>query len=185
MRLFLAASLLLFACSRSAEGSPAQTAPSAPATKLHAEIVPVIGGLYPVAKADLAGIPASTTLVLRVTNDGDAPIVLRTGGDDEGFEITARGAGLVSVKSTAPCPEFWAFGKKNAIAAHDHLDVPLRVLASGARCNQTSLYLTTPGNYELDVSLRAHIHESAGVMNKGERGTEIVLHAPKITLGAG
>lgn len=83
------------------------------------------------------------------------------------------------------CPEIYVFGKENTIAAHDHLDVPLRVLASGARCNQTAYYLTTPGIYDLDILLRAHVHDSAGVPNKGERGTEIVLHAPKINVGAG
>lgn len=183
MRLVLAASILLFSCSHAAEShaAPAGAAPN----KLSAAIVPVTGGLAHVVKADPTGLPPSSPLILRVTNDGDAPIVLRTGGDDEGFEIVVRGAGVTSVKSTAPCTELWAFGKKNTIAPHDHLDVPLRVLASGARCSQTAHYLTAPGLYQLDVSLRAHVHASAAPPGKGERGTEVVLTAPTINVQAG
>jgi hypothetical protein len=170
--------------------SPAGSTPSTPSTapaktSLRAEIVPVIGGLFPVAKADPAGVPVPTTLVLRVTNDGDAPVFLRTGGDDEGFELTIRGTGVVSNTSKAPCNELWAFGKKNTIAPHGTLDVPLQTFASGARCKQTAHYLTAPGLYEIEVGLRAHVHADAGPSGKGERGTEVLLVAPKITVRAG
>lgn len=129
--------------------------------------------------------PVPTTLVLRVINDGDAPVVLRTGGDDEGFEIDVKGAGLVSTKSTAPCPDGFAFGKKATIAPHGSLDVPLRTFASGPRCAQTAHYLTAPGLYDVRVSLRAHVHADAGPPDHGERGTEVRLTAPTITLRAG
>lgn len=197
----VALAVALVACSRPApapasstaslSSSPVASAASAapllaPAkTSLRAEIVPVIGGLFPVAKADPAGVPVPTTLVLRVTNDGDAPVVLRTGGDDEGFELAVRGTGVASTKSTAPCNELWAFGKKDTIAPHGTLDVPLRTFASGARCGQTAHYLTAPGLYEIDITLRAHVHADAGPPGKGERGTEVLLVAPRITLRAG
>jgi hypothetical protein len=158
---------------------------TAAAAKLRAEIVPTIGGLFPVAKADPSGAPVPTTLVLRVINDGDAPVVLRTGGDDEGFEIDVKGAGLVSTKSTAPCQEGFAFGKKATIAPHGSLDVPLRYFASGPRCAQTAHYLTAPGLYDVRVSLRAHVYADSGAPDSGERGTEVRLTAPTITLRAG
>ena len=197
----IASFVLLAACSReshpgdgvaaiqaaSVSAAPAATpVASTPAVSaLRTEIVPVIGGLFPVSKADPAGTPVSTTLVLRVHNDSDAPVVLRTGGDDEGFEVVARGPGVVSTKSTAECKEIWKFGLKQTIAPRGHLDVPLHTLRSGVRCHETAHYLTAPGLYELEVTLRAHVHASDAPPAKGERGTEVLLAAPKITLRAG
>jgi len=173
------------AASVSAAPTAAPVASAPTASTLRAEIVPVIGGLFPVSKADPTGTPVSTTLVLRVHNDADAPVVLRTGGDDEGFEIVTRGPGVVSTKSTTPCNEIWRFGLKQTIAPHGYLDVPLQRLRSGSRCHETAHYLTTPGLYELEVTMRAHVHASAGAPDKGERGTEVLLAAPKVTLRAG
>lgn len=151
---------------------------------LRAEIVPVIGGLFPSSPVDPSGKPVAVPWVLRVTNTTDAPIVLRTGGDDEAFEIEVRGAGVGSAAVKAPCPEIFAFGKKNVIAAKGSLDVPVERLASGPRCKQTALYLTTPGLYSVDVTLIGHVHESAGAPGKGERGEQVRLEAPTITIKA-
>lgn len=200
----IASFVLLAACSReghpgdgiaavqaaSVSASPAPTpAASAPtvaaASSLRTEIVPVIGGLFPVSKADPTGTPVPTTLVLRVHNDSDAPVVLRTGGDDEGFEVVARGPGVVSTKSSTECKEIWKFGLKQTIAPRGHLDVPLHTLRSGIRCHETAHYLTAPGLYELEVTLRAHVHPSDAPPARGERGTEVLLAAPKVTLRAG
>jgi hypothetical protein len=182
----------LAACSHAptsaTQSDPAPIASAIEAPKsagLRAEIVPVIGGLFPVTKPDSAGTPVPTSLVLRVHNDSDAPVVLRTGGDDEGFEIKVRGAGLVNAAVSTPCHDLWAFGAKHVIAAHGSLDVPLRTFRSGERCHETAHYLTTPGLYEIDVTLRAHIHASDAPPGKGERGKEILLTAPKVTLQAG
>lgn len=173
------------AASVSAAPAPIPVGSAATAPALRTEMVPVIGGLFPVSKADPTGTPVSTTLVLRVHNDSDAPVVLRTGGDDEGFEVVARGPGVVSTKLTAECKEIWKFGLKQTIAPRGHLDVPLHTLRSGVRCHETAHYLTAPGLYELEVTLRAHVHPSDAPPARGERGSEVLLAAPKITLRAG
>jgi hypothetical protein len=154
----------------SPSNAPAPVEAGAP--KLRAEIVPVTGGLYPVAKADPAGTPPPTSLILRITNDGDTPAVLRTGGDDEGFEITVQGTGVVSTRSSAPCEGLWTFGQKQKIAPRGHLDVPLQSLASGTRCARTSHYLTQPGLYKLEIRLRAsraRVRRATGERRKRRR----------------
>lgn len=185
-RLFvLAAAFALAACT----ASPASAAPTGPAPRgavvqgLRAEIVPTIGGLFASSPADPDGKPVRVPWVLRVTNTTDAPIVLRTGGDDESIEIDARGAGVKSVFSKEPCPEYYAYGKKNVIPAKGTVDVPIIRLASGARCNQTARYLTAPGLYSIDVTLNGHIHSSAAT-GTTDRGTPVRLDAPTITIKA-
>ena len=161
----------------------------APVRGLTAEIVPVVGGLFPVSAARPDATPVPTSLVLRVHNTTSAPIMLRTGGDDQRIELEARGPGVEKVTRSAPCPEIYVFGKIDTIPANGSLDLPLRVLTSGSRCVGDSLYLTKPGLYELDVTLRAHVHDSpgaaAGKPGKGERGEEVELRAPTVHLRAG
>lgn len=152
---------------------------------LRAEIVPVIGGIFQPSAADPAGKPVSVPWVLRITNTTDAPIVFRTGGDDESFEIAIRGTGMQSVRNQAPCNEIWAFGKKNVIPAKGSIDVPVTKLASGERCKQTAHYLTAPGLYQIDISLNGHIHDSGAAPGKGERGEPVRLEAPTINIKAG
>ncbi|MBA3396691.1 MAG: hypothetical protein H0T89_28930 [Deltaproteobacteria bacterium] len=153
---------------------------------LRAEIVPVIGGLFPSAPADPAGKPVKSEWRLRVTNTTDAPIVFRTGGDDESFEIAVRGAGSVSapVKIEA-CDEIYHVGKRHIIAPKGTLDVPVGELASGVRCKQTAHYLTQPGLYEVDVSLIGHIHALANEGEKGDTMQPVRLDAPTINIQAG
>lgn len=152
---------------------------------LDAQIVPTIGGLFPIAPADLAGEPVATSLVVRVTNHGDAPVVLRTGGDDEGFTLSIEGPGVTSVRRKARCRGPWRLGTKHAIPARGHVDLPLEVFASGPRCRSTSHYLTRAGDYQLVVALTAHVHASSGRSARGDRGTEIHLATPTSTLRTG
>lgn len=184
-RLLFAAALLVAACNTST-ASAAESAPVRGATVkgLRAEIVPVIGGLFPASAADPNGKPVATTWTFRITNTTDAPIVFRTGGDDESFAIQVRGAGAASAKVNAPCPEYYAYGKKNVIPAKGHLDVPVLKLASGQRCQQTSHYLTAPGTYAIDISLHGHVHPSAAPAFDGQRGEPVRLDAPTIHVRA-
>jgi hypothetical protein len=167
------------------------SAPSAPQTVqgLRAEIVPVIGGLFPVRAPEPGGAPVPTSLVLRVHNTTGAPIMLRTGGDDQGIDLSARGPGVESRPHASPCPELYKVGGVQTIAAHSSIDLPLVTLSSGSRCAKTSLYLTKPGLYELGATLRAHVHDSAdaaaGKLGKGERGEQVSLRAPTVHLRAG
>jgi hypothetical protein len=183
-RLLLGIALFVAACNTSTASAAPPAPPRGATVKgLRAEIVPVIGGLFPTSPADPNGKPVATTWTLRITNTTDAPIVFRTGGDDESFDIKVRGAGVASAKVNAPCPEIYFYGRKNVIPAKGHLDVPVHHLASGARCSETSHYLTAPGLYSIDVSLNGHIHPSSA-MSTGDRGDSVRLEAPTINVRA-
>jgi hypothetical protein len=170
---------------------PTLASPTSPTSEraatggLRAEIVPTATGLFPAGAADTAGKPVKVPWMLRVTNTTDAPIVFRTGGDDEGFEIDVRGDGVARrVTFTPICHEIAIYGRKNVIPAKGFLDIPVAVLQTGMRCHTTSIYLTKPDTYAVDVSLVGHVHASAA-MDRGESGDKVKLDAPTITIKAG
>lgn len=101
------------------------------------------------------GMPPKVDLTLRITNNTDAPITLRIGGDESRVVLKLEGPGAVTIPNLIAMTMDFRMGTPVTLEPGKSHDIAITSLAFGMRGVSEYAFWTEPGDYTLAATLVA------------------------------